>query len=124
MSSAAVPKPVSETPPPSYEEALYRSDSDSRPLRSAFHFPLVVRQSVRLPGSGPVTEESPSLGTGPVVTSEVRVEEAGNQSEISTPALNQSETTSPALNQSETSFPSLEQSEEARGMLTASATIR
>ena len=79
---------------------------------------------MRLPGSGPVTEESPSLGAGPVVTSEVRVEEAGNQSEISTPALNQSETTSPALNQSETSFPSLEQSEEARGMLTASATIR
>ena len=28
MNSAAVPKPASETPPPSYEEALYRSVLD------------------------------------------------------------------------------------------------
>jgi len=84
MNSAAVPKPASETPPPSYEEALYR-------------------QSVRLPGAGPVTEESQSPGATPVVTSEVRVEEAGNQSETSTPAL--------------------DQSEETTGMVTASATV-
>ena len=29
MNSAAVPKPASETPPPSYEEALYRSVADN-----------------------------------------------------------------------------------------------
>ena len=104
MNSAAVPKPASETPPPSYEEALYRSDSDSRPLRPALHFPLFLRQSVRLPGAGPVTEEAQSPGATPVVTSEVRVEEAGNQSETSTPAL--------------------DQSEEATAMVTASATVR
>merc|ERR1711971_326426 len=78
MNSAAVPKPASETPPPSYEEALYR-------------------QSVRLPGEGPLSEELQPPGASPVVTSEVRVEEARSQSETSIPPPDQSEASIPVL---------------------------
>jgi len=89
MNSAAVPKPASETPPPSYEEALYR-------------------QSVRLPGEGPLTEETQPPGASPVVTSEVRVEETRSQSESSIPPPDQLEASIPAPDQSEASVPVLE----------------
>ena len=59
---------------------------------------------MRLPGPGPVTEDPQPPGASPVLTSEVRVENPSSQSEGGIPAP--------------------DQSEEARGLETASATVR
>ena len=62
---------------------------------------------MRLPGEGPLTEETQPPGASPVVTSEVRVEETRSQSESSIPPP-QLEASIPAPDQSEASVPVLE----------------
>ena len=69
---------------------------------------LLSRQSVRLPGEGPLTEDLQPPGASPVVTSEVRVEEARSQLEASIPPPDQSEASIPTPDQLEASIPVLE----------------
>ena len=63
---------------------------------------------MRLPGQGPLTEETQPPGASPVVTSEVRVEETRSQSDSSIPPPDQLEASIPAPDQSEASVPVLE----------------